>query len=215
MFDGWNQSVPSSSTSASISASARDQPRDRIVGEVRVGDMALRARHVDPDVDRAAPPDLDRVAEPLRPRSARRPGTGRGRCRARAIRSISARRAVDRRAFLVAGDDQADRARRPARAPRPRRRRRSRPSCRPRRARRAGRRASRGANGAAGPALARRHDVEMAGEGEMRRRRRRASRAGSRPAHRAPRPSTKRSTAKPSGTQRRFEHVEHRARARA
>src|SRR3546814_17805882 len=42
----------------------RDQPGNRIVGEVWVGDVPLLARHVDPDIDRAAPPDLDRVAEP-------------------------------------------------------------------------------------------------------------------------------------------------------
>ena len=38
--------------------------RHRIVGEVRVGDMALRAGHLDPGIDRSAPADLDRVAEP-------------------------------------------------------------------------------------------------------------------------------------------------------
>ena len=49
------------------------------------------------------------------------------------------------------------------------------------------------------PALARRHHVEMAGEGEMRARRRRASRTDSRPARPAPRRAMKRWTAKPSG----------------
>ena len=60
------------------------QLRDRIVGAVRVGDMALRARHVDPHVDRAAPADLDDVAEPRRPRSARRSGS----CPAGSPRSV-------------------------------------------------------------------------------------------------------------------------------
>jgi len=44
----------------------RNDPRKLrhwIVGAVRIGDMALRAWHVDPHVDRAASSDLDRIAE--------------------------------------------------------------------------------------------------------------------------------------------------------
>src|SRR3546814_8785635 len=40
-----------------------DQLGDRIVGEMRIGDMSLRAAHVDPDIDRPAPPDLYRSEE--------------------------------------------------------------------------------------------------------------------------------------------------------
>ena len=64
-FEGGKASVPSSRWTASSAATTLRELGDRIVGAVRVGDMALRARHVDPHVDRAAPADLDRVAEPL------------------------------------------------------------------------------------------------------------------------------------------------------
>ncbi len=43
----------------------RHQPRDRIVGELRVGDVAFAPGDLQPDVDRAAPTDLDGVAEPV------------------------------------------------------------------------------------------------------------------------------------------------------
>src|SRR3546814_264818 len=84
--------------------------RDRIVGQVRVGDMPLRSLDVDPDIDRAAPADLHRIAEAMfrgrladqdhvRPdRSLRHPFHDRG-------------RPEDGGAFLVAGDDEAERAR--------------------------------------------------------------------------------------------------------
>ena len=81
------------------------QPRHRVVGPVRVGDMALRAPDGQPGVERAAPADLDGVAQPLR------------RCRFADEAGIRhqplpfqpvehRRRAEGRRAFFVAGDDQ-------------------------------------------------------------------------------------------------------------
>ena len=87
----------------------RDDPRqlgDRIVGAVGVGDMALRARHVDPHVDRAAPADLDRVAQPVdRGRLADQDHVG---ADAALVQPIDdPRRAVGGIAFLVAGDQQA------------------------------------------------------------------------------------------------------------
>ena len=62
-FDGGKASVPSSSIQR---VELGDDPRegaDRIGGAVGVGDVALRARDVDPHVDRSAPADLDGVAE--------------------------------------------------------------------------------------------------------------------------------------------------------
>ena len=50
---------------------ARDEPMRRIVGEMRIGDMALHALDDEPAGHAAAPADLDHVAEP-RPMSARR-----------------------------------------------------------------------------------------------------------------------------------------------
>ena len=41
-----------------------DQCGNRVIGEMGVGNVTLRARNLDPDVDRTAPPDLDRVAQP-------------------------------------------------------------------------------------------------------------------------------------------------------
>ena len=114
----------------------------RIVGAVRIGDMALHARHRDPHVDRAAPADLDDVAQPiLGGRLADQDHVGPDAARRHPVHDR--RRAVGGRAFLVAGDDQAERARMIRVARRRRRRRRCRSSCRPRRGRGAGRRESR------------------------------------------------------------------------
>ena len=44
----------------------RDEPMRRIVGEMRVGGMALHAVHREPAGHAAAPADLDHVAERLR-----------------------------------------------------------------------------------------------------------------------------------------------------
>ena len=63
-LEGGKASLPSSRWSASSAAITRASFGHRIVGAVRVGDMALHAGHVDPHVDRAAPADLDDVAEP-------------------------------------------------------------------------------------------------------------------------------------------------------
>ena len=41
----------------------RDQPVHRVVGEMRIGGVALRAAHGELRVQRAAPADLDHVAE--------------------------------------------------------------------------------------------------------------------------------------------------------
>ena len=85
------------------------QLRHRIVGAVRVGDVALHAGHRDPHVDRAAPADLDDVAEPrLRGRLADQDHVGPDAALRHPLHQR--RRAVGRRAFLVAGDDQAERA---------------------------------------------------------------------------------------------------------
>src|SRR5208282_1126962 len=81
---------------------------DRIVGDVRVGDMALAAVQDEPPGQRSAPAVLDRVAERLDAgrladdtmieafASGERPAD-------------QLDRAIDGRAFLVAGDEEADR----------------------------------------------------------------------------------------------------------
>src|SRR3546814_12972626 len=75
----------------------------------RIGDMALHAVDMDPHVDRSAPADLDDVAQP--------PRGGwlahHAEVRTQAVRGHplhQGQRAMDGRAFLIAGDDQADRA---------------------------------------------------------------------------------------------------------
>jgi hypothetical protein len=47
MFDGWNHALPSSSDAIDLGQRPRPASGDRIVGEVRIGDMALLARHDD------------------------------------------------------------------------------------------------------------------------------------------------------------------------
>ena len=89
------------------------QAVDRVVGAVRVGDVALRAVHGDRHVDAAAPADFHHVAEFHR--------TGRLADQAE-VRDLAvllhprqdAHGAVGGDAFLVAGDQQADRAARRA-----------------------------------------------------------------------------------------------------
>ena len=140
-------------------AHQRDQPAHRIVGALRIGDVALLAGHHQRAVLRAAPADLDHVAE--------RVGVGRlaedavVECFAalgRPLQELDG--AVDRDAFLVAGDQERDRAlRRPGGEMVERRRDRAgdaRPSCRPRRGRRACRRRSRRRTAAATRRLRRR-----------------------------------------------------------
>ena len=86
-----------------------EQALDRVAGKMRVGDVALRAADPDPAVQAAAPADLDRLAQPL----------GVGRLADQAMVEPLAlllhpaehlARAVDGGPFLIAGDEQADRA---------------------------------------------------------------------------------------------------------
>ena len=65
-FDGPKCSVPLSSGSALIAPISVDDAAHRIVGEFRIGDVALRAGDDQRAVLRAAPADLDHVAERLR-----------------------------------------------------------------------------------------------------------------------------------------------------
>ncbi len=125
------------------------QPVHRVVGALRIGDVALRAVHGDLGVQAAAPADLDHVAEPAPGRSARRPGRNPGSGRAPPSSPARARCRRPPSAFLVAGDQQADRAAR-GRAPAARccahggdEGGDARPSCRRRRGRTARRRAPR------------------------------------------------------------------------
>ena len=87
----------------------RDQLGDRVIRQMRIGDMPLRPLHFEPDVDRTAATDLHHIAQPvdaggftdeaqigLVPRFAHEVDQRAG--------------AVERGAFLVAGDDEADRA---------------------------------------------------------------------------------------------------------
>ena len=86
-----------------------DEALDRVVGKMRIGDMALHAGHLQPAVQAAAPPDLDGLAEPR--------GIGRLAHQAM-VEALALLRhpfehlagAVDGGAFLVAGDEKADRA---------------------------------------------------------------------------------------------------------
>ncbi|VXD02960.1 hypothetical protein SPHINGO8AM_80288 [Sphingomonas sp. 8AM] len=83
----------------------RDQSRDRIVGQMRVGDMPLPSGHLDPDVDRSAPSDLHHIAQRSdRGRLADETQIGQQRTFAH---PFDERDGAERRgAFLVAGDDE-------------------------------------------------------------------------------------------------------------
>ncbi len=87
---------------------ARDDRRG-IFGAMRIGDMALLADDANAAIERAAPPDLDRVAER---RDIRRLADDAMielfAARPRPVEQLH--RAVDRRAFLVAGDEKGERA---------------------------------------------------------------------------------------------------------
>ena len=114
-------------------AHRRPEPPQRIVGDVRIGDVALRAMQRQPPGQRAAPAVLDRVAERCDAGRLADDAMVEGfAARQRPVEQL--RRAVDRRPLLVAGDEKADRARerglrRRNRAP-PRPPPRARPSCR-------------------------------------------------------------------------------------
>ena len=138
-----------------------------------------------------SPSRASEVGSPIRIMSGRMPRS--------AIQSMIARRAVGGRAFLVAGDDQAERARMigdvgaggDEGGDR-------RPSCRPRRGRRAGRRGSRARTGRSPsprPAAPRRDGRRSRNAA----RRCRASRTDSRPARPAPRRRRSGGPSKPSG----------------
>ena len=147
----------------------------RILRQLRVGDVALHAVHRQPAAEGAAAADLDGVAEDALRSRARRRRTSRCARRVRASISHDALRAVHRRAFLVAGDQEGDRALDAPGAPRRTPRWRSpsppvRSSCRRRRARRACRRGSWARRGpcvhsSSGPG---RHHVGVPGEAEHR-----------------------------------------------
>ena len=90
----------------------RDEPDhsgDRVLGELRIGDMALLAVHDETAGERAAPPDLDHVAESLGVRRLAEDAM----VEALALRLCPIEQldgAVDGRTLLVAGDEKADRA---------------------------------------------------------------------------------------------------------
>ena len=115
------------------------QPADRVVGEMRIGHVALLAVDGQPAGERAAPADLDHVAEPVRVRRFAEDAMVEAlAARLRPIEQLHG--AVDGRSFLVAGDEEADGAREVRIVPQDRRApppscRRSRPSCPRRRAR--------------------------------------------------------------------------------
>ena len=90
-----------------------DQPVHRIVGALRIGDVALRAVHRDLRVQAAAAADLHHVAE--RHRAGRFADDAEVGDLTVGLHPLQhAHGAVDRHAFLVAGDQQADRAARRA-----------------------------------------------------------------------------------------------------
>ena len=114
MFETWKlvggkYSLPLSQTRAASSASAGATRVHRVVGEVRIGDVTLDAVHGELARERAAPADLDRVAE--------RVGAA-GLADHAPVDLLAARferfhhapRAVDRRAFLVARQQERERA---------------------------------------------------------------------------------------------------------
>ena len=105
-LDGWNGVVAVVQRDRVERGQHARQLGDRIIGAVGIGDVALHARYLDPHVDRAAAADLDDVAEPLlRGRLADQDHVGPD--VARRHPAHQRRRAVGRRPFLVAGDDQA------------------------------------------------------------------------------------------------------------
>ncbi len=102
------KSLPRSHSVPTSSASAGAKPVDRVLGQVRIGDVALHALDGQLAAQRAAPAVLDHVADAL----------DRGRLTDDAVvepfaallqRVADDGRAVDDRAFLVAGEQQRDR----------------------------------------------------------------------------------------------------------
>ena len=194
------------------------QPAHRIVGELRIGGVALRPLDDERGRKAAAPADLDLVAELAARWSARRRARAVKRSPRSAAQSSSLAVPLTAGALLVAGDQEREPAAEivaaPARRSAARRRpsRRARPSCRPRRGRRARRRRSppRTADAASAPrrrAARRRHGRRASGAARPCRSRRRDSR----PARVPGSEKTGRSTAKPAGARWRSQHIERRA----
>ena len=77
---------------------------------MRIGDMALRPLDLEPHIDRAAAADLHHVAQPVHA-GGFADETQVGLVALFAHETDQRPRAVDRGAFLVAGDDEADRSR--------------------------------------------------------------------------------------------------------
>src|SRR6266566_4055801 len=94
-------------------AHQRDEPADRIVRKLRGGDMPLPAGHGQRAVERAAPADLEGVAQSGGARRLADEGMiEHDAALGRPAQQLD--RAVDRHAFLIAGDEQRNRAARPA-----------------------------------------------------------------------------------------------------
>ena len=108
-LEGGKASVPSSSIHRVEFGDDSGEGADRIGGAVGIGDVALCPGHVDPHVDRTAPADLDGVAERgFAGGLADQDHVGTD---AAFFEPVDDRdRAVARRAFLVAGDEQRERA---------------------------------------------------------------------------------------------------------
>ncbi len=87
----------------------RDQAMRGVVGKMRVGGMTLDAMDREPASHAAAPADLDHVAQRLRAGRLADEASINGLVAAlEPIEHLAG--AVDRRSFLVSGDQQADRA---------------------------------------------------------------------------------------------------------
>ena len=106
---GWKCSLPLSQMRAVSSASAGAKVCTGILGELRIGDVTLHAMHRQAAGQRAAAADLDRVAEFLLARRFADDAPV-DLLTALAQRFDHLLGAVDRGAFLVAGDQVGDRA---------------------------------------------------------------------------------------------------------
>ena len=108
-FEASKCAVPLSSGAAIKAVEQPHELRDRIVGALGIGDMALAALDDERAIERAAPADLDHVAQSV---AARRLADD-AMIEALAFFISPAQqlfRAIDGRAFLVAGDKETDRA---------------------------------------------------------------------------------------------------------
>ncbi len=144
----------------------RDQARDRVIGQVRIGDMPLRAGCREPQVHRPAPADLGHIAQPVR-RSRLTHQAQVGQLPGRAQMSDDLDRTELRGAFFIAGNQETDRAGSGGDRRGGRNHGRDRTLHIDRAAPEQQVAAAFGRKRRAGPPLARRHDVEMPGKGEM------------------------------------------------